>query len=149
MKIDDITFDMIDIYGSPVEYVVAAYYNYVKENCIIPMNGDKTLCGDAGTEVVFVFGFKGTFDEVFVQLADAMDDIIHEVATEDLRERVIGLYNKHIQFVTAPKENPFHPEYVSAMKRGDTEVMRESFVRMTDWNQRMHENKQCLCFSNH
>jgi hypothetical protein len=148
MNIDDCNLSNVDIHADPVEWVVAAYKNFLTAKLIAPLGADKTLCGEAGTEVVSVYKFRGDFTHVYAQLTAHLDSILAEIATEDLREKLIEYVYAHIQYTDSPRINPHYQAYLAAKRSGDLPEMTAAFNRYVEWNQRMHDNKQCLCFCN-
>lgn len=148
MNLNDCNLMNVDIHADPVEWVVAAYKNYVQAKLLVPMSADRTLCGEAGSEVVAVYKFRGDFDHVFVAFTDHMTAITTEVPTENLRERLIEHIYAHVRHSDTPRINPHYQAYLAAKRSGDLPEMTAAFDRYVEWNQRMHDNKQCLCFCN-
>lgn len=148
MNLEDCNLSNVDIHADPVEWVVSAYMNFLKAKLIAPMGADKTLCGEAGTEVVTVYKFRGDFVSVYAQLNAHLNSISTEIATEDLRERIIEYVYAHLHYNDFPRINPHYKLYISAKHSGDLLEMGNAFDRYVEWNQRMHDNKQCLCFCN-
>lgn len=148
MNLEDCNLSNVKIECDPVEWVVAAYNNFIQAKLICPLKADGILCGEAGTEVVSVYKFRGDFEQVFTQLSKHIEGILTEVPTEDLRDRIIQLVYAHIEYKETTRINPHYTAYINAKRSGDLMLMGELFGRYVEWNQRMHDNKQCLCFCN-
>lgn len=148
MNLDDCNLANVDIHTDPVEMVVAAYINFLNAKLVSPISADRTLCGEAGMEVVAVYKFRGGFVRVFDQLITHRDAIANEIPTEDLRDKIIQLVYSHVQYSDTPRINPHYAAYRAAKRNGDLPEMTAAFDRYVEWNQRMHDNKQCLCFCN-
>lgn len=149
MKLEECNLSNVNIECDPVEWVVAAYNNFIQAKLVCPMKADGVLCGEAGTEVVSVYKFRGTFDSVLDQLTKHIDAIITEIPTEDLRERIIHYVVSHVEYKeTATRINPHYNAYINAKRSGDLALTDELFSRYVEWNQRMHDSKQCLCYCN-
>lgn len=148
MNLDDCNLANVDIHTEPMEMVVAAYINFLNAKLVSPISADRTLCGEAGTEVVDVYKFKGDFDRVYEQLITHRNAIATEIPTEDLREKIIQWVYSHVRYTETPRINPHYQAYRAAKRSGDLTEMTAAFDRYVEWNQRMHDNKQCLCFCN-
>ena len=149
MNREECNLTTIDIHVDPVEWVVAAYLNFMAAKIVCPLKADGMLCGEAGSELVAVYGFRGNYDMVTDQLTTHLAQIANEIPTEDLRDRIVLMVYAHIQYMdTSIRINPYYTAYTKAKRSGDLMLVGEVFDRYVEWNKRLHDNKQCLCFSN-
>ncbi len=113
---------------------------------LIQLEAEGRLCGDAGSEIVFVYGYKGTFATVknkfktYISLLKSKKTLTAE-DRKFLQERA----DLHGSF-----EHPDqYPELAKKAHRDGNmelffEYLEKSEIRRKHW----HDTKQCLCFCN-
>ena len=110
------------------------------------LDSDARLCGDAGSEIIFVYGYKGDLKAVRNQFVTYISFLKKKrTLSSDDRNFLQEKSDRHSEFQHPDQ----YPEMAKkAMKDGDTDKFFEFLEKSDNRRKQWHDTKQCLCFCN-
>ena len=105
------------------------------------------LCDEAGSEIVFVYGYKGDFNAVRNQFKTYISFLKSKTSlSDDDRQFLLEKSERHGAFK--------HPDNYREMakqahREGKKELFFEYLEKSDNRRKKWHDEKQCLCFCNH
>ncbi len=106
---------------------------------------DGRLCGFTGSEILFVYGFRGSYEAVLGQFREYIDSLTSMEFTTEVREQLQIRSDKHIIFES---NNPYRKLAMDELRKLNMEKHFEHLRRISEWDIKLHEKKECICFLN-
>lgn len=135
----------LNYHTSPAVLLIPAIVEFLK-TLQKQLEEENILCGFAGSEIVFVYGFKGDLNAVKNQFSAYINVISNKSALSYKDRLELAEYaNRHKNFTHA---DPYAQLAKNALKNFDMNNFFDLWEKSLNIRMTWHEKKQCICFCN-